>query len=85
MKTSTVVLAVAALATLSTAAFAEPSTGTDISVARQVVLGNVKASNDGAGQSVVEGRQAARSTTFADADRLLVEMQFVRDKNMPVR
>ncbi|MDR3376852.1 MAG: hypothetical protein P4L98_24290 [Ancalomicrobiaceae bacterium] len=84
MKTLNILLVAASLSVLSTAAFAQPSDSVDIDVARQVALGNVKASNDGlAAQGVVEGRQAARSSTFSATDRLLVQQQDVRDRNKP--
>ena len=86
MKTVTVVLAVVALAAASTAAFAQPSDQTERNIATQIVLGNVKASNAGLTQSVVEGRQAASTgpvAMFSPTDKLLVQMQDVRDRNKP--
>ena len=88
MKTVTVVLAVVALAAASTAAIAQPSDQTERNIATQIVLGNVKASNDslpGSVRGVVEGRQAASVTVFSDIDRQFVELQTARDKNKPAR
>lgn len=90
MKTLNILLAAASLSVLSTAAFAQPSDAVDIEVARQVALGNVKASNDtvtspaGIGNGgVVEGRQAAPVTTYSYRDRLLVQQQDQVDRNKP--
>ena len=84
MKTLNILLVAAALASVSTAAFAQPSDSIDANVARQIALGNVKASNDSiTAQGVVEGRQAASSTSFSATDRLYVELQDVRDRNKP--
>ncbi|MDR3495377.1 MAG: hypothetical protein P4L82_12325 [Ancalomicrobiaceae bacterium] len=83
MKTFNVILIAASLATLSTAAFAQPSDSVERDIARQIVLGNAQASNLTTGATVVEGRQAATNASFSATDRLYVELQNVRDKNKP--
>ncbi|MDR3376850.1 MAG: hypothetical protein P4L98_24280 [Ancalomicrobiaceae bacterium] len=84
MKTFNVILIAAALASVSTAAFAQPSDSAEQQIAHQLVLGNVKASNDsGAAAAVVEGRQAAANVSFSATDRVYVDLQNVRDRNKP--
>lgn len=82
MKSFNVIFAAAALSVASTAAFAQPSDSVEQQIARQIVLGNVKASNDVAGPALVEGRQAA-NVSFSATDRIYVDMQTVRDRNKP--
>ena len=55
MKFISTLLVAASLSALSTAAFAQPSDGVSAQIDRQIVLGNVKASNDNLQQGVVEG------------------------------
>ena len=85
MKLISTLLVAASLSALSTAAFAQPSDGVSAQIDRQIVLGNVKASNDNLQQGVVEGRQAAASygTSFSATDRLLVQQQDTLDRNKP--
>ena len=86
MKTFNVILIAAALASVSTAAFAQPSDQVSRQIDLAIVNGIVKASNDslpGSVQGVVEGRQAAQTSAFSDTDRLLVQQQDVRDRNKP--
>ena len=85
MKFISTLLVAASLSALSTAAFAQPSDGVSAQIDRQIVLGNVKASNDNLQQGVVEGRQSAylTGTTFSATDRTLVRQQDMADRNKP--
>ncbi|MDR3495376.1 MAG: hypothetical protein P4L82_12320 [Ancalomicrobiaceae bacterium] len=86
MKTLNILLVAASLSALSTAAFAQPSDSVSANIDRQIVLGNVTASNDNPSlNGVVEGRQAAVVTrpVFSATDRLLVHQQDVVDRNKP--
>ena len=85
MKNLNVLLVAASLSVLSTAAFAQPSDGVSAQIDRQIVLGNVQASNDSLQLGVVEGRQAAgiNGTSFSATDRLLVQQQNAVDRNKP--
>ena len=85
MKTFNVILIAAALATASTAAFAQPSDQTSRLIDLAIVNGNVQASNDslpGSAQGVVEGRQAAQANAVPSAtDQFLVSLAAQRDAN----
>ena len=81
MKTLNILLVTAALASVSTVAFAQPSDSTEQQLAHQLAIGNVKASNDSVGaQNVVEGRQAAQANAAPSAtDQFLVDLAVQRD------
>ena len=85
MKTFNVILIAAALATASTAAFAQPSDQVSRQIDLAIINGNVKASNDtlpGSVQGVVEGRQAAQIYAApSSTDQFLVDQAVQRDAN----
>ncbi|MDR3495375.1 MAG: hypothetical protein P4L82_12315 [Ancalomicrobiaceae bacterium] len=90
MKSISILLVAASLSALSTAAFAQPSDSISADIDRQIVLGNVAASNDNLPANdvvggVVEGRQAAVVTrpAFSAADRQFVRQQDAVDRNKP--
>ncbi|MDR3494050.1 MAG: hypothetical protein P4L82_05565 [Ancalomicrobiaceae bacterium] len=85
MKTLSILLVAASLSTLATAAFAQPSDSVEANIDRQIVLGNVKASNDSVTQSqgIVEGRQAAHVTdsSLPGAEQYIIGHMVASDGN----
>ncbi|MDR3376697.1 MAG: hypothetical protein P4L98_23505 [Ancalomicrobiaceae bacterium] len=74
MNTLRIMLATLIIGSSFTAALAQPSDSIDQQVARQIALGNVKASNDSLPQGVVEGRQAAPlATGLTELDLFLID------------
>ncbi|MDR3376564.1 MAG: hypothetical protein P4L98_22820 [Ancalomicrobiaceae bacterium] len=73
MNTLRIILTTLALGTSFTSAFAQSSDSVERDVARQIVLGNVKASNASLPQGVVEGRQATRMVGLTDVDLFLID------------